>query len=426
MSSGQRFDTAEIDVTKPAAEKRRRRKNRHKKPEGRVPRWVYRIILILILCVVSMLLWLNRSNLAPANVMEWVQTQVVGMGIGDGYPYPIVGSTVSPGNFKSVNRQLVMLRDTELTELNSTAKEILRRQHSYSKPVLKINGLRSLIYNLGGKGYQIESQSGTLVKANAQQNIFAGGLASNGRFALLTEADGYFGCLTAYSADNQVLFHYWFSDCYPTAVALNPEGTQAVVTGVSAKDGGLTSSVYLLDFGSSKTVAPVAAYKENMLMDASWAENGMAIAIGDKMASVIDTVTRKKQIMIIRDFFLPHILWIRAEPFSAYPRTKMPRKASWFCLIRQARPPFLRNSSSPSARYPCLVPLWPRWAGRRFPFTLRKRAPCSEPVLPAATRRQLRFAMKIPPTFWDFQKYVFLAKNRRLVRIGILCYITYK
>lgn len=294
MSSGQRFDTAEIDVTKPAAEKRRRRKNRHKKPEGRVPRWVYRIILILILCVVSMLLWLNRSNLAPANVMEWVQTQVVGMGIGDGYPYPIVGSTVSPGNFKSVNRQLVMLRDTELTELNSTAKEILRRQHSYSKPVLKINGLRSLIYNLGGKGYQIESQSGTLVKANAQQNIFAGGLASNGRFALLTEADGYFGCLTAYSADNQVLFHYWFSDCYPTAVALNPEGTQAVVTGVSAKDGGLTSSVYLLDFGSSKTVAPVAAYKENMLMDASWAENGMAIAIGDKMASVIDTVTRKK------------------------------------------------------------------------------------------------------------------------------------
>lgn len=294
MSNGQRFDTAEIDVAKYKATGERRRKNHAKRHESRVPSWVYRIIVILILCVVSMLLWFNRSNLTPANVLEWVQTQVVGIGVGDGYPYSITGSVVSPGNFKSVNKELVMARDTELTVLNSTAKEVISRQHSFSSPVMKLNGPRTLIYNLGGKGYRLESQTATLVKADAQQNILAGALAANGRYALVTQADGYCGCFTAYTADNQVLFQYWFSDYYPTAAALNAAGTRAIVTGVSAKDGGLTSAVYLLDFSNTKTVEPLAVYPENMMLDAAFCNDGTAVAIGDRLTAVINTNTSKK------------------------------------------------------------------------------------------------------------------------------------
>ena len=294
MSSGQRFDTAEIDVAKHQSPQEHRRKKRGKKHVGRVPGWVYRIIVILILCVVGMLLWFNRSNLTPANVVEWVQTQVVGMGVGDGYPYNITGSVVLPGNFKAINKELVMLRDTELTVLNHTAKEIISRPHSFSSPVMKMSGPRTLIYNLVGTGYQIESQSKTIIKANTPQNILAGALAVNGRYALVTQSDGYCGCLTAYTADNKVLFQYWFSDYYPTAAALNADGTKAVVTGISAKDGGLTSAVYLLDFSNTKTVEPFAVYSENMMLDAFYCSDGTAVVIGDKLTAVINTNARKK------------------------------------------------------------------------------------------------------------------------------------
>lgn len=294
MSSGQRFDTAEIDVAKHRAPQERRRKKRGKKHEGRVPGWIYRVIVILVLCVVSMLLWFNRSNLTPSNVLEWVSTQVVGMGVGDGYPYSIAGSVVSQSNFKSVDKELLMLRDTELTVLNSTAKEVISRPHSFSSPVMKANGPRVLIYNLGGKGYQIESQSKTLVKTNAEQNILAGALAANGRYALATQAEGYCGCLTAYTEDNKELFRYWFSDYYPTAVALNADGTGAVVTGISAKDGGLTSAVYLLSFSNTKAVEPFAVYSENMILDAAYFSDGTAVAVGDKMTAVINTNTKSK------------------------------------------------------------------------------------------------------------------------------------
>ncbi|NLJ30074.1 MAG: hypothetical protein GX424_00470 [Clostridiales bacterium] len=293
MRQGERFDTTEIDMNHPRSGASRRKKRKETK-ERRVPRWVFRVIFILFLSVAGVLLWFNRNNLTPANLLEWVQTQAVGLGIGDGYPYSIAGSTVSSGNFRSVNHEIFMLRDTELTVLNSTAKELISRPHSFSKPVLKVGGLRSLIYNLGGKGYQIESQSGTLAKGNAENNILAGAIAQNGRYALITQADGYFGCLTAYSAKKEVLFHYWFSDYYPTAAALNADGTGAVVTAVSAKNGGLTSAVYLIDFGSTKAVEPIAVYSENMLTDVSWADNGTAVVVGDRMASVIQTSTRKK------------------------------------------------------------------------------------------------------------------------------------
>lgn len=119
---GERYDTTEIDMSRHQAPAERKRKKRRRKREGRVPGWIYRIIIILILCVVGMLLWFNRSNLTPSNIVEWVQTQVVGMGIGDGYPAKITGTSVTPGNFKSSNKQLVMAGDTELTVLNTTAK----------------------------------------------------------------------------------------------------------------------------------------------------------------------------------------------------------------------------------------------------------------------------------------------------------------
>ncbi|MBW7571330.1 DUF5711 family protein [Caproiciproducens faecalis] len=284
---GQRFDTTEIDTAKYQQKTENRRQKRRNRRESRVPRWVYRIIVILILCVFTMLIWFNRNNLTPSNVLEWVQNSVVGMGIGDGFPTKIAGNTVLKGNFQSVNKEAVIVSDTALTVLNSTAKAVVSRQHSFSRPVMKVNGNRILIYSLGGKGYRIETQSKTLFKEDDPQDILAGTLAANGRYALITEADGYLGCLTAYTADNKILFHYWFSDYYPTAVALSPDGTKAAVAAVGAKDGTMTSAVYLLNFSNSKPVEPAAVYPENMMMDISCSDNGTVTAVGDRLTAVI-------------------------------------------------------------------------------------------------------------------------------------------
>lgn len=289
---GHRYDTTQFD---PAGN--RPREQRKKPPDFRehtIPRWVYRVILILALSVLAVLGWMNRDNLAPASVLEWVQDRVVGMGVGDGYPHSIAGTDVLPRNFLSADGNLYAASDTALTVLNSTAKELVSRQHSFGSPVLKLSGGRALLYNLGGTGCRVETLSKTAAKFNAAGNIVAGALARQGAYALLTEADGYLGELTSYTADGREQFHYWFSDYYPTAVALNADASKAAVTGVTAKDGSVVSAVYLLDLNSSKAQQPLALYDGNLLFDVAWDGDSAVTAFGDQAVELIDAGSRSK------------------------------------------------------------------------------------------------------------------------------------
>lgn len=289
-----RFDTAPVNVGKhmlPDEKKALSGKFR----ERRVPRWVYRVILILALCALAVLGWYNRANLTPENALQWVQSHVVGLGAGDGFPQQISGSSVAPKNFASEDKNIVLASDTALVVYNSTARELLNQQHSYSNPILKVNGSRVLLYNLGGKSCEVETVgNGNPLKLNTDQNILGGALSSNGRSALITAADGYCGMMTSYTASGQVLSYYWFSDYYPTAVALNSDGTKAAVAGVSAKNGELVSAVYIIDLSSGKTVQPAAVFTGNMISAVFWDTESTVAAIGDTGVSFLNPSTNAK------------------------------------------------------------------------------------------------------------------------------------
>ena len=294
MNDGKRFDTAQLGTARRFEPQHRSGGSRKPDRNRRVPGWVYRVILILVLCVLAVLGWYNRANRTPANIMVWVQDRVVGMGVGDGFPHEISGSSVSAGNFLAFGKNLAVASDTSLTVLNSSAKEIVNRQHSYKSPVLKIGGARMLLYNLGGTGCMVGSVSKTLVKFSTDREILSGAISPGGQFALLTRADGYCGLLTAYTADGKVQSHYWFSDYYPTAVALNANGTKAVVTAVSTKDGALVSALYLIDLNSGSTVQPVAVFQENMIFSVSWDDSDRITAVGDTGTCFVDAVRKTK------------------------------------------------------------------------------------------------------------------------------------
>lgn len=290
--NGKRFDTVEFDAAKHPQP--RERKNARAFGEHSVPRWVYRIALILLLCVLGTLGWMNRDNLTPNNVLEWIQSRAVGMGVGDGYPYSIAGNSVSPKNFLSADKNIYLASDTSLMVLNSTAKEMVSRQHSFNKPILKLAGNRMLLYNLGGRECRLETLNRLLNKITLDQNLIAGALAQQGIYALLTDADGYCGELTAYMPDGREQSHYWFSDYYPTAVALSPDGETAAVTGVNTENGVLQSAIYLLDLNSETVQQPFAVFDENMLFDVSWNGDNSVTAVGDHSVVLIDAISRKK------------------------------------------------------------------------------------------------------------------------------------
>lgn len=263
------------------------RERREKVIFPQMPRWLYRVILILLVAVAGLLVWFNRDNLSPGNISGWIQSKVVGMGVGDGYPAALSnGRSVARGNFFSLEKNAVVISDTSLTVLNSTAKELARRQHSFSNPVGKAWGQRVLIYNLGGTGYQVESISKEGNRRIADANIVAGAISGNGRVALATESPGYLSRMTVYKENEKAFYTYDFSEYYVTHIALNRSGTKAAVAGVTAKNGGLVSAVYLFDFSNPKPTVQLT-YQENMVLSLDYGQNGAIVAVGDRLTSVI-------------------------------------------------------------------------------------------------------------------------------------------
>lgn len=281
---------SEQEEKTPSAKPRRRAARREKKrpPVTGAPTWMYRILAILLVCVLGLLVFFTVRSCSLEEVDQWVEQNTRGTGIGDGYPTNIVGSSIQPKNFLTINRELVMASDTALVRLNSTAKQLINIQHSYDNPILKVAGEQMLVYSLGSQGYTIETKERTLIKSEMENSIMAGDVAANGRYALVTDGNGYPSALTVFMENHTVQYEYRFSGCYVSDIALNPDGTGAAVSGIWAKDGALVSLIYLLDFSREEPVA-VLECSENLILDVFYSQDGAVFAVGDTGVSVIQS-----------------------------------------------------------------------------------------------------------------------------------------
>ena len=266
-------------------------------PRIRIPKPVLRVLLILLACGLAVFLWINRANLAPDRVGDWIQESILGMGVGPGFPTPMAGSSIAKDNFQRMDQDVVMVSDTSFVMLNKTAKELVNRQHSFSTPVLKVGGSRALIYNLGGNAFQIESRSKTILKRDGlSHNILAGDISACGDFAIVTESEGYFSELTVYGKNTQALdtgdyrYRYYFSDYYITNVALNQEGSSVAAIGVTAYEGALRSALYVFDdFENSEAKeGPDYIFEDNLILAVQYLENGNIAVVGDREAYFIN------------------------------------------------------------------------------------------------------------------------------------------
>lgn len=272
-------------------------------PRISLPKPLFKVFLILLACGLAVFLWFNRANLAPDRVGDWIQESLMGMGVGPGFPAPMVGSDVAKDNFQLMDQDAVLVSDTSFVMLNKTAKELANRQHSFSTPVLKVAGSRALVYNLGGNAFQIESRSKNILKqAELGDNILAGDLSESGVFAIATESKGYFSKLTIYAKNSQgtdpedYLYRYSFSDYYITSVALNHAGTSVAAVGVSANEGALRSALYLFDDFNSPDPkeSPDFIFDDNLILATRYLDNGNIAVVGDREAYIIVPKTGEK------------------------------------------------------------------------------------------------------------------------------------
>ena len=206
----------------------------------------------------------------------------------ESFPLDIKGMSVSSGNFMRIGQDICYTSDTKTQLLNNYGRTELSAQHAFITPVLTVSKHGALVYNLGGKGYQLIDKEGAVFGDETKDDILTAAYADNGYYALVTESSGYLSKLYVYNQDHEQIFAYSFADYYVTSVSLNSNGSRAVVAGVSALNGVEISSIYVLDF-TKDTPLSFLELENNIIYDISYLNDKYACAVGRSAAYSVNT-----------------------------------------------------------------------------------------------------------------------------------------
>lgn len=263
-----------------------------------VPKHIFKNMLkaigIVFVSVAVLLVILNWNYLTSEQFANWFNYEFLGKSYGDGYPVRIVGTNVKSQNMMLVNDSvLTYCSDTAILTLNSTAGEIMNEQHSFTTPSLKTAGDYMIVSSTAAKSYKILTSNSVVCTGTTDAKIFDADISSNGRYALLTETDGYFSKFTAYLSDNREKYNYSFADSYAYTLSLNKDGTKAVVAALNSENGLSTAILYILDFNESAYEAKYV-FEDDYIYDVCYLDNNNILAVGANSTYFIDVENQSK------------------------------------------------------------------------------------------------------------------------------------
>lgn len=148
-----------------------------------------------------------------------------------------------------------------------------------------------LTYDLGGKGYEVNSLDKQLFASNTDDDIYTADIASNGVYAIVTEGNGYLSTLLAFNKDNNRIFKYSFSEYYITSVTLNSNGTGCAATGITTENGKVISAVYMLDFSKQEPEQVIKIDGDVIIASKYLTDNRVAL-VGNTASYVVKKAMR--------------------------------------------------------------------------------------------------------------------------------------
>lgn len=242
---------------------------------------------ILICNFLILTIWVNRVNFYPENFILWVQGRIASAKFGGKFPCDIKGNKISYENFKFFDNNMVVLSDGAYNIVGKNGSIIRAESHNFSNPSLKTSGIRSIIFDCGGKDYKIESTAQTIYSGESEKKIISCDISDVGSYIIAQESTSHLSEIIVYEKNNSEKYRYFFSEYYLTDVAIDTFGKNAVISTISCIDETVSSRVYLLNF---KSLSPKAEYdlNDNMVTQIRYTSNGNIIAIGDKYTAFIN------------------------------------------------------------------------------------------------------------------------------------------
>lgn len=255
-----------------------------------------RIKLISVILVILILVSIAAAQISGVTVSmasDGLRTFIAKIGTGDGYPYSLAG--ISASDLSSSGADLVLLEDTGVRVIDSTAKVISNIEHSFDHPVLETSSGRILLYDIGAKQFRIQSKTRILFEKQTPYIILTAALGRDGSVAVATRADGAESMLTVYGKNHKEIFSWACAKEHIVACDISDNGKMYAVAVLGVDNGSVYSKVYVFEKNKTEPYASFE-YNDSALTQVKFLSNNKFVVFGNNVCEIIDGKTVAEKI----------------------------------------------------------------------------------------------------------------------------------
>lgn len=246
------------------------------------------VILILVSIAAAQI-----SGFTASMASDGLRTVIAKIGSGEGYPYSLAG--ISATDLSSSGSDLVLLEDTSVRVIDSTAKEISNIEHSFDHPVMKTSSGRILLYDIGAKQLRLQSKTRILFEKQTDYIILTAALGRDGSVAVATRADGAESMLTVYDKSHKQVFQWACAKEHIVACDISDNGKKYAVAVLGVDNGSVYSKVYLFEKNKTEPLASFD-YNDSALTEIKFLENDRYIVYGNNVCEIVNGKTVAEKI----------------------------------------------------------------------------------------------------------------------------------
>lgn len=251
------------------------------------------IAVILVILILVSIAAAQISGVTVSMASEGFRTMIAKIGSGGGFPYSLAG--ISASDLSVSGSDLILLDDSGVRVIDSTAKEISNIEHRYDHPVVEASSGRILLYDIGAKQFRVQSKTRVLFEKQTDYMILTAALGQDGSAAVATRADGAESMLTVYDKNHKEAFRWACAKEHIVSCDVSDNGKKYVAAVLGVDNGSVYSKVYVFEKNSTEPYASFE-YKDSALTQVKFLDGDRLLVFGNNVCEIIDGKTVSEKI----------------------------------------------------------------------------------------------------------------------------------
>ncbi len=263
-------------------------KKRKKKKAFKTPLIVAAFALVFVGAVFALLM-------SGSNTVSGLGSFFSSLGSGKGYPVAIDNTGIV--STRRIGSGILLLGNDSAQILNSTAKELVRVQHTFLNPESDIANGRAIIYSRASGRVEVINRGGVLYETDLGRNILTATIGKKGNIAIASQSISAQSELIVLDKKGKTIFSWECATERISAVALSNNGKSVAVAVLGAANTELYSRVLVFNVDASEPVIEFN-YPENAVIKLKFGSQDTLIVVGDKVFGTISVKDNTKEDII--------------------------------------------------------------------------------------------------------------------------------